>query len=143
MPEAQASAVPPLAVGHLSLTVADLEASYRFYDDLGLRTFDKGGDMAILELRGGTHLLLFKRGGAADGPSEGPFDGAKAGSLDLMIAGRSREDLEALRSHLVERGHAPAPIPDQRFFGHYVFTARDPDGNEVTVSTSHASNLPV
>jgi len=30
-----------------------------------------------------------------------------------------------------------------RFFGHHIFTARDPDGNEVAVSTSHASNLPV
>jgi uncharacterized glyoxalase superfamily protein PhnB len=99
--------------------------------------------MAILELRGGTHLLLFKRGGPADGPSEGPFDGTKAGSLDLMIAGRSREELQALRDHLVERGHAPAPIPDRRFFGHYVFKAHDPDGNEVTVSTSHASDLPI
>ena len=140
MPEA--NAVPPLAVGHLTLTVADLEASYRFYVDLGLRSFDKADDMAILELRGGTHLLLFKRGGRV-GQDEGPFDGAKAASLDLMLAGRSREELERLRNHLVKCGHAPDPIPDRRFFGHYLFTAKDPDGNEVTVSTSHASDLPV
>jgi catechol 2,3-dioxygenase-like lactoylglutathione lyase family enzyme len=142
MPEAQSNAVPPVAIGHLTLTVADLEASYRFYVDLGLRSFDKEDMMAILELRGGTHLLLFKRGGPV-GQDEGPFDQAKAGSIDLMIAGRSLEELQAFRSHLVERGHAAEPIPDQRFFGHYVFKAKDPDGNEVTVSTSHASNLPV
>lgn len=142
MPEAHSNTVPPLAVGHLALFVADLEASYRFYVDLGLRAFDKADDMAILELRGGTHLLLFKRGGPV-GQDEGPFDGAKAESLDLMLAGRSREELEALRNHLVERGHAPEPIPDRRFFGHYLFKAKDPDGNEVTVSTSHASDLPV
>ncbi len=143
MPEAQSNAVPPVAIGHLALTVANLEASYRFYVDLGLRSFDKDDAMAILEMRGGTHLLLFKRGGPADGPSEGPFDGAKAESIDLMIAGRSLEELQAFRSHLVERGHSPKSIPDQRFFGHYVFKAKDPDGNEVTVSTSHASNLPI
>jgi catechol 2,3-dioxygenase-like lactoylglutathione lyase family enzyme len=143
MPEAQSNAVPPVAIGHLALTVADLEASYRFYVDLGLRSFGKDEAMAILEMRGGTHLLLFKRGGPADGPSEGPFDAAKAESIDLMIAGRSLEELEAFRGRLVERGHSPAPIPDQRFFGHYVFKAKDPDGNEVTVSTSHASNLPI
>lgn len=143
MPEAHANDIPPLAIGHLSLTVADLEASYRFYADLGLRTFDKDGAMAILELRGGTHLLLFQRGGAADGPSEGPFDAAKADNIDLMIAGRSREELETFRSRLVDGGHAPEPIPDRRFFGHYVFKAKDPDGNEVTVSTSHASNQPI
>ena len=142
MSEAQSNTVPPLAVGHLTLAVADLEASYRFYVDLGLRSFDKEDDMAILELRGGTHLLLFKRGGLV-GQDEGPFDGAKAEAIDLMIAGRSREELETLRGHLVQCGHAPEPIPDQRFFGHYVFTAKDPDGNEVTVSTSHASDLPV
>jgi catechol 2,3-dioxygenase-like lactoylglutathione lyase family enzyme len=143
MPEAQANDVPPLSVGHLSLTVADLEASYGFYVDLGLRTFDKDANMAILELRGGTHLLLFKRGGPADSPDEGPFDQSKTDSVDLMIAGRSREELEALRRRLVDRGHSPEPIPDRRFFGHYVFKAKDPDGNEVTVSTSHASERPV
>jgi catechol 2,3-dioxygenase-like lactoylglutathione lyase family enzyme len=142
MPEAETN-VPPVAVGHLSLTVADLEASYRFYVGLGLRTFDKDEAMAIMELRGGTHLLLFKRGGPADGDDETPFDQARAGALDLMIAGRSREELEAFRGRLVNGGHAPEPIPDRRFFGHYVFKARDPDGNEVTVSTSHASDQPI
>ena len=142
MPEAQPNTVPPLAVGHLTLTVADLEASYRFYVDLGLRSFDKRDDMAILELRGGTHLLLFKRGGPI-GQDDGPFAGAKAASIDLMLAGRSRAELEALRDRLVDRGHSPDPIPDRQFFGHHLFTAKDPDGNEVTVSTSHASYLPV
>jgi catechol 2,3-dioxygenase-like lactoylglutathione lyase family enzyme len=142
MPAAQSNAVPPVAIGHLTLTVADLEASYRFYVDLGLRSFDKEDSMAILELRGGTHLLLFKRGGPVD-QDEGPFDQAKADAIDLMIAGRSLEELQAFRSHLVERGHAAEPIPDRRFFGHYVFKAKDPDGNEVTASTSHASDLPV
>jgi catechol 2,3-dioxygenase-like lactoylglutathione lyase family enzyme len=142
MPEAEAD-IPPVAVGHLSLTVADLEASYRFYADLGLRTFDKDEDMAIMELRGGTHLLLFRDGGADDGTTDSPFDAVKAGAVDLMIAGRSREELEAFRGRLVSGGHAPEPIPDRRFFGHYVFKARDPDGNEVTVSTSHASDQPI
>ena len=144
MPEAQVNDVPPLAIGHLSLTVADLDASYRFYADLGLRTFQRDAAMAIMELRGGTHLLLFKRGGPADGvDDDSPFDGAKAVSVDLMIAGRSREELEAFRGRLAAGGHAADPIPDRRFFGHYVFKARDPDGNDVTVSTSHASDLPV
>jgi catechol 2,3-dioxygenase-like lactoylglutathione lyase family enzyme len=142
MPEPQPEAVPALAIGHLSLTVGDVDACHGFYADLGLRTFDKRATMAILELRGGTHLLLFQRG-APDADVESPFDNARGDSVDLMIAGRSREDLEAVRRRLVERGHAPEPIADRRFFGHYVFKAKDPDGNEVTVSTSHASDLPV
>jgi catechol 2,3-dioxygenase-like lactoylglutathione lyase family enzyme len=142
MPQAETNAPPPLGIGHLSLTVGDLEASYRFYADLGLRSFGKGDGMAILELRGGTHLLLFRQGGP-QGQDEGPFDNAKATSLDLMIAGRSLDELTAFRDAFAACGHAPGPIPDRQFFGHYVFKAKDPDGNEVTVSTSHASNLPV
>jgi catechol 2,3-dioxygenase-like lactoylglutathione lyase family enzyme len=143
MPEAQSNAVPPVAIGHVAMSVSDLEASYRFYVDLGLRTMGKSEGMAILELRGGTHLLLFQRGGSDEGGDEGPFDQPPVTTLDLMIAGRSEEELTAFRSHLVERGHAPDPILGQRFFGHYVFKAKDPDGNEVTVSTSHASNQPI
>jgi catechol 2,3-dioxygenase-like lactoylglutathione lyase family enzyme len=143
MPEAQSNAVPPVAIGHVAMTVGDLEASYRFYVDLGLRTMGKSEDMAILELRGGTHLLLFKRGGPAEGGDEGPLDQPPTAALDLMIAGRSQEDLAAFRNRLVEGGHAPDPILNQRFFGHYVFKARDPDGAEITVSTSHASDRPI
>ena len=143
MSEAQSNAVPPVAIGHVAMTVGELETSYRFYVDLGLRTIGKSEGMAILELRGGTHLLLFQGGGAEDGGDDGPFDQAPVTTLDLMIAGRSEEELAAFRSHLVERGHAPDPILGQRFFGHYVFKAKDPDGNEVTVSTSHASNQPI
>ena len=143
MPEAQSNAVPPVAIGHVAMTVGELENSYRFYVDLGLRTIGKSDGMAILELRGGTHLLLFQRGGSDAAGDDGPFDQAPATALDLMIAGRSEEELAAFRSHLVERGHAPDPILGQRFFGHYVFKAKDPDGNEVTVSTSHASNQPI
>ena len=143
MPEAQSNAVPPVAIGHVAMRVGDLDASYRFYVDLGLRTMGKSDGMAILELRGGTHLLLFHHGGAEDGGDESPFDQQPATTLDLMIAGRSEEDLAAFRDRLVKGGHAPDPILGQRFFGHYVFKAKDPDGNEVTVSTSHASNQPI
>ena len=143
MPGAQANAAPPVAIGHVAMTVGELESSYRFYVDLGLRTIGKSDGMAILELRGGTHLLLFQRGGPDEAGDDGPFDRPPAAALDLMIAGRSQEELEAFRSHLVERGHAPDPILGQRFFGHHVFKAKDPDGNAVTVSTSHASDLPI
>jgi catechol 2,3-dioxygenase-like lactoylglutathione lyase family enzyme len=142
MPEAPPEAVPAFAIGHLSLTVGDVAACHKFYADLGLRTFNTGETMAILELRGGTHLLLFQRD-ALGSDVESPFDGARGTSVDLMIAGRSREELEAVRSRLVQHGHAAEPIAERTFFGHHVFKARDPDGNEVTVSTSHAGNLPV
>ena len=135
-------AKPPVGLGHMSLTVADVEASDRFYSTLGLRAVGKGDGMSILELRGGTHLLLFQRGAAA-AEGDSPFDQAASGGLDLMIEGRTREALDAYRTALIAGGVQPDPIDDKRYFGHYIFKARDPDGNQVTVSTSHASNLPV
>lgn len=144
MADAPAHEAPPVGLGHVQMTVADLEASHRFYTSFGLRSLDKGDGMAILELRGGTHLLLFQRGGVeAAAETGGPFEQQSAGSLDLMIAGRGFDDLKAFRDGVVAKGVVADPIPDRRFFGHYVFKARDPDGNEVTVSTSHASEFPV
>lgn len=135
-------AKPPVGVGHMSLSVADVETSNRFYVTLGLRNVGKGDDMAILELRGGTHLLLFQSGGVS-AEADSPFEQAAAGAIDLMIEGRTFEELDAYRTALITGGIHPDPIPDQRYFGHYIFKATDPDGNEVTVSTSHASDLPV
>lgn len=144
MPDANQQTPPPVGLGHMAMTVADLEASHRFYASFGLRSMGKDESIAILELRGGTHLLLFQKGGAADGgDSDTPFDQPPAQGIDLMIAGRTREDLAAFRADLVAKGLAPDPILDQRFFGHYVFKAKDPDGAEVTVSTSHASQYPI
>jgi catechol 2,3-dioxygenase-like lactoylglutathione lyase family enzyme len=125
---------PQVAIGHVTLTVSDIEASHRFYVDAGLRPFAKDKDLAILEMAGGTHLILFPRGG------QGPEGEA---SLDLMIAGRTLEALSAYRANLVAKGVAASPIPEQKYFGHYKFTAPDPDGHPVTFFTSHASDLPV
>ena len=135
-------AKPPVGVGHVALTVADVEASHRFYTTLGLRVVGRGGDMSILELRGGTHLLLFQRGGPSAG-AESPFDQAAPGRIDLMLEGRTFEDLDAYRTALIAGGLQPDPIDPKRYFGHHIFRARDPDGNEVTISTSHASELPI
>jgi catechol 2,3-dioxygenase-like lactoylglutathione lyase family enzyme len=131
---ANAEDKPQVAVGHITLTVSNVEASHQFYVDAGLRSFAKGDDLAILEMAGGTHLILFPRGG----PEEG-----QARSLDLMIAGRTLDDLTAYRSRLMATGVAVSPIPEQKFYGHYRFTAADPDGHEITFFTSHASGLPV
>jgi catechol 2,3-dioxygenase-like lactoylglutathione lyase family enzyme len=125
---------PQVAIGHITLTVSDIDASHQFYVDAGLRSFAKDKEISILEMAGGTHLILFPRGGP--GP-EG------AASLDLMIAGRTLETLSAYRDNLIAKGVAASPIPEEKYFGHYRFTATDPDGHPITVFTSHASDLPV
>jgi len=129
--EAVMSNQPAVGIGHLELSVGDLEVSSRFYSDLGLVAFQRGEGLAIFELRGGTHLLLFSKGA---GPSVPPPD-----RVDLMISGRTRSDLEAYRSMLLTRGIEPSEIPDETLYGHHVLRLRDPDGIEVMVTTSHSA----
>jgi predicted lactoylglutathione lyase len=49
-----------LAVAHLVFKVADLKRSCQFYSNLGLPPFFVEEKVAIIELRGGTHLVLLK-----------------------------------------------------------------------------------
>ena len=49
-----------LAVAHLVFKVADLKSSCQFYSNLGLPPFTIDDKVAIIELRGGTHLLLLE-----------------------------------------------------------------------------------
>ena len=47
-----------LAVAHLVFKVADLKRSCQFYSNLGIPPFAVDEESAIIELRGGTHLIL-------------------------------------------------------------------------------------
>ena len=49
---------PSVWIGHTVLTVGDVERSADYWRDLGLREVERNRDVAVLELRGGTHLLL-------------------------------------------------------------------------------------
>jgi hypothetical protein len=55
-----------------------------------------------------------------------------------MIKGKSAIELEKYRSELISRGIAAGEIPDETFFGHHLFCIKDPDGNGITIYTSHS-----
>jgi hypothetical protein len=74
----------------------------------------------VLELRGGTHLVL--RPGRPPSTADAPFD--------LMV-----EDLEATHAEWERLGLNVSPIDRGRI--HSAFVLRDPDGNTVTVNSSH------
>jgi len=122
---------PEIGVGHIALTVGDVAASARFYTALGLQPCHEGGGIAILELRGGTHLLLFSREMGSAIPT--------VERVDLMIGARTKGELEAYRRGVLDLGLEAAPIPDEDFYGHYMLSLSDPDGNEVVVATSHCT----
>jgi len=133
---------PELAVAHLVFKVADLKSSCQFYSNLGLPPFAIDGKVAIVELRGGTHLLLLEVDlQAGDDLAEsltGQFHKRFSERFDLMIQGKGLNELKKYRLELISRGIAAGEIPDETFFGHHLFCIKDPDGNGITIYTSHA-----
>ncbi len=115
---------PPVAIGHVTLRVADVTVAAGFYGALGLRPIMNRAELAILELRGGTHLLLFK---AKRKPKAGPIR-----SFDLMV-----DDITSTRASLEEAGVRMTPIKEDRLSGHQMFELTDPDGRTITILSSH------
>jgi catechol-2,3-dioxygenase len=130
-----------LAVGHLAFKVANLKNSCQFYSNLGIPPFAVEEKVAIIELRGGTHLLLLEVDLAAEGIAQsltGQFHQRFSEQFDLMIKGKGLNELKKYRLELISRGIAAGEIPDETFFGHHLFCLKDPDGNGITIYTSHA-----
>jgi catechol 2,3-dioxygenase-like lactoylglutathione lyase family enzyme len=100
--------LPAAAFGHFVMKVSDINISYQFYTKLGLRPFGIYPDLAIIELRGGTHILLFNENDelpfSLSSSHLGQRDASFNEQLDLMIDGKSRSDLEQYRITLVEKG---------------------------------------
>ena len=121
---------PPIWAGHVGpLVVDDLDAAIAFYVALGLRPAARTPDLASLELRGGTHLVLRPDPGGGPGPAdpvEAPFD--------LMV-----DDLPATRARLIAAGLDPGPI--ERRGNHGVFVVTDPDGHRVAIRDSHVVGI--
>lgn len=111
---------PPVWVGHVSLSVSDFPRSLEFFQKLGMRTIVAKDSIAVLELRGGTHLVLRKVDAAP--PVEVYFD--------LMV-----DDLSGLREALLEDGLEPTPIDKGRI--HSSFQVVEPSGNTVRFNDSH------
>jgi hypothetical protein len=55
------NSVPAVSLGHFVMKVRDIDIGYQFYTKLGLRPFGIFPDLAVIELRGGTHILLFSK----------------------------------------------------------------------------------
>lgn len=119
---------PAVAVAHVVLETVRMAESSRFARALGLRPVFEGPDVSVYELRGGTHLLLLRKPAVAPGPA----------GFDLMV-----DDLAASHRGFVAAGLAPSAIEARPAIGHEVFTLRTPDGQLITVFSSHATGAPV
>ena len=117
---------PPVWIGHMIMKTDRVAESNAFMVSLGLRPIVQEGGFAVLELRGGTHLVLLGSEDALD--EKVPFD--------LMV-----DDIDATHDRLRELGHAPSEIADGKI--HRSFSVRDPSGQEITFNSSHVSDRPV
>jgi catechol 2,3-dioxygenase-like lactoylglutathione lyase family enzyme len=115
---------PGIWVGHVHLASRDLRRSSEFYQGIGFRPVALLDDLAVLELRGGTHIVI--KYDPQSSPTPSPFD--------LMV-----DDLPGTHRDWTERGLDVGPIRDQRV--HLVFTVRDPDGHTISVYNSHVVGL--
>jgi hypothetical protein len=68
----------------------------------------------------------------------GQFHKRFAERFDLMIKGKGLNELTKYRLELISRGIAAGVIPDEPVYGHHLFCIKDPDGNGITIYTSHA-----
>src|SRR6202011_3017284 len=88
---------PPVAVGHVRLNVSDVGAASRWLETVGLRPIVTRAELAVLELRGGTHVVVRQT-------HEPPVPGTGA-PFDLMV-----DDIDATHRDYAEKGLSPSPI---------------------------------
>ena len=128
MPRTAKDRRPPVAVGHVMFEARDVTAAAEWFETVGLRPIAGGEDFAVLELRGGTHLVVTQA-------ARRPKRGAEA-SFDLMV-----DDVDASRRAFAAKGLGPSRI--RRGSIHDSFELPGPEGARFTVLSSHAGRRPV
>jgi len=119
---------PPVAVGHVYLDATDVAATARWLEAVGMRPIFAADDFAVLELRGGTHLVVSETRRRPRKGTDAPFD--------LMV-----DDVAATRRSYAARGFKPSRIRKGRI--HDTFDVVGPDGYVFAVTSSHAGRRPV
>lgn len=117
---------PTVWVGHVALHALRVAESSNFMQLIGMRLVADGDDFAVLEMRGGTHLVL----------TGDPESTLLQSGFDLMV-----EDLDSTHRHFRELGLAPGEI--RRGQIHDCFEIVEPGGATIIFNSSHVGNLPV
>jgi hypothetical protein len=128
MPAKKKDRRPPVAIGHVFFVASDVPAAALWCEAVGMRCIWRDETIAVLELRGGTHLVITKA-------SRRPRQGADA-PFDLMV-----DDVDAARDQFEKQGLKPSRI--RRGSIHDEFRLAGPDGCRVTVLSSHAGRRAV
>ena len=119
---------PPVAVGHVRLPATDVAVAAQWLESVGLRPIFASEDLAVLEFRGGTHVVVRK--------VERPLEAGTPAPFDLMV-----DDIEAARRDFGAKDLGPSDISRGRI--HDTFHLAGPDGHDFTVCSSHAGGRAV
>ena len=111
---------PDVWIGHVTLRTALLDETEAFMKKIGLRPIFRGDEVAVLELRGGTHLVVLRD--ADHEPGEARFD--------LMV-----EDVDATRAAFADLGLEISEMTRGNI--HDSFKVKEPGGNSIVVNSSH------
>ena len=119
---------PRLAVGHVNLQVEDVGEACAFFVRHGMRDIFTGEDFGVLELRGGTHLVLSRATEKIEPGRKAPFD--------LMV-----DDIDEARAEFTSTGVNATDITRGRI--HDTFHIEGPSGYRFAVTSSHAGDREV
>ena len=119
---------PRLAVGHVKLEVEDVGEASAFFVRHGMRHIFESEDFAVLELRGGTHLVLNRATQEVEAGRPAPFD--------LMV-----DDIDRARVEFTDAGVAATETARGRI--HDTFHIEGPSGYRFAVTSSHAGDRAV
>lgn len=119
---------PRLWIGHVVLFVQDVDSAKAFFLSIGMRDAEPEASVGVLELRGGTHLLLL--------PGEKRVEPGTRAPFDLMVEdhGKTRDQFLRKGLRVSEMQHNPS---------HEFFTVREPNGYDIVVNSSHVTGQPV
>lgn len=119
---------PSVAAGHIRMNVKNVADTTDFFETMGLRRVTRRDTFSVLELRGGTHLVV--------GTSDDDIEPGTVAPIDLMV-----DDLEATRAFCAAEGMAPTEITSGSI--HSSFYLDRPDGYRVKVTSSHTGGRAV
>ena len=119
---------PPVAIGHVRIPVNDVQVANAYFEQLGLRPISLGANFSVMELRGGTHLIVSR--------AEKPVQPGTGAPIDLMV-----DDVDAAQRDYGDMGFKTSEI--SRGSIHDSFTLSAPDGYEIKITSSHSGSRPV
>lgn len=114
---------PAIWIGHVHLTTNSVKESRDFMIDIGVRPIFSNDKTAVMELRGGTHLILVQ----SDSKKE------QEAGFDFMV-----EALDDTYSTFKAKGLEVSEI--QRGNIHDSFDVTEPGGNRIRVNSTHVED---